>query len=84
VISSEKRIESLVQSAIEIARARAQAQLVDAEALAAAQEANDALTAHRLLKAGFLTDVSPLIAEARLRAGGARAAGVAAGSAGIV
>jgi L-rhamnose isomerase/sugar isomerase len=64
-------IESLMQSAIEIARARAQAQLVDAEALAAAQEANDALTAHRLLKAGFLTDVSPLIAEARLRAGGA-------------
>jgi len=64
-------IESLMQSAVEIARARAQAQLVDAEALAAAQEANDALTAHRLLKAGFLTDVSPLIAEARLRAGGA-------------
>ena len=60
-------IESLMQSAIEIARARAQAQLVDAEALAAAQEANDALTAHRLLKAGFLTDVSPLIAEARLQ-----------------
>ena len=64
-------IESLMQSAIEIARARAQAQLVDAAALAAAQEANDALTAHRLLKSGFLTDVSPLIAEARLRAGGA-------------
>ena len=74
-----------------------EAQLVDAEALAAAQEANDALMAHRLLKAGFLTDVSPLIAEARLRAGGAldplatyRAAAarerpaVAAGSAGIV
>ena len=64
-------IESLMQSAIEIARARAQAQLVDAEALAAAQEANDALTAHRLLKAGFLIDVAPLIAEARLRGGGA-------------
>jgi L-rhamnose isomerase/sugar isomerase len=60
-----------MQSAIEIARAHAQAQLVDAAALAAAQEANDALTAHRLLKSGFLTDVSPLIAEARLRAGGA-------------
>ncbi|HXT09894.1 MAG TPA: L-rhamnose catabolism isomerase [Roseiarcus sp.] len=64
-------IESLMQSAMEVARAYAQALLVDRAALAAAQEASDALAAHRLLKAGFLTDVSPILAEARRRQGGA-------------
>lgn len=64
-------IESLMASAIEIARARLQARLVDTGALAAAQDANDVLLAHSLLKKGFQTDVSPLLAEARLRAGGA-------------
>jgi L-rhamnose isomerase / sugar isomerase len=64
-------IESLMQSAIELQRAYAQALLVDRKALDAAQEENDALHAHRLLKAGFNTDVSPIMAEARLRAGGA-------------
>jgi L-rhamnose isomerase / sugar isomerase len=64
-------IESLMQSAIELQRAYAQALLVDRKALDAAQEENDALGAHRLLKAGFNTDVSPIMAEARLRAGGA-------------
>ena len=42
-----------------------------APALGEAQEASDALGAHRLLKAGFLTDVSPILAEARRRQGGA-------------
>ena len=64
-------IESLMQSAMEVVRAYAQALLVDRPALAAAQQACDALGAHRLLKAGFLTDVSPILAEARRRAGGA-------------
>jgi L-rhamnose isomerase / sugar isomerase len=64
-------IESLMQSATEVARAYAQALLVDRDALAAAQDASDALGAHRLLKAGFLTDVSPILAEARRRKGGA-------------
>ena len=64
-------IESLMQSAMEVARAYAQALLVDRTELRAAQEANDALGAHRLLKAGFLTDVSPILAEARRRSGGA-------------
>lgn len=64
-------IESLMQSAIEIARAYACALVIDRAALEAAQDANDALAAHRLLKAGFLTDVSPILAEARRRAGGA-------------
>lgn len=64
-------IESLMNSAVEIARAHAQATLVDRAALAAAREANDALGAHRILKAAFTADVSPILAEARRRAGGA-------------
>lgn len=64
-------IESLMQSAIELQRAYAQASLVDREALAAAQESNDALGAHLELKRAFTTDVSPILAMARLRSGGA-------------
>jgi L-rhamnose isomerase/sugar isomerase len=64
-------IESLMQSAIELQRAYAQALLVDRAALASAQEANDALGAHLELKRAFLTDVSPILATARLRSGGA-------------
>lgn len=64
-------IESLMQSAIELQRSYAQALLVDRTALEAAQDANDALLAHRTLKAGFVTDVSPILAEARRRSGGA-------------
>ena len=64
-------IESLMQSAMEIQRAYAQALIVDRKGLGEAQDANDALGAHRLLKAGFITDVSPILAEARRRAGGA-------------
>jgi L-rhamnose isomerase/sugar isomerase len=64
-------IESLMQSAIELQRAYAQALIVDRAALTAAQEANDALGAHLELKRAFLTDVSPILAMARLRSGGA-------------
>ena len=64
-------IESLMASAIELQRAHAQALLVDRAALSAAQEANDALGAHQILKAAFVADVSPILAEARRRAGGA-------------
>ena len=64
-------IESLMQSAIELQRAYAQALLVDRVALSAAQECNDALGAHLELKRAFTTDVSPLLAKVRQRAGGA-------------
>ncbi len=64
-------IESLMQSAIEVQRAYAQALLVDRATLAAAQDANDALGAHLILKQAFVTDVSPLLAMARMRKGGA-------------
>ena len=64
-------IESLMASAVEIARAYVQASLVDRKALAEAQVENDVLGAHRILKAAYLTDVSPILAEARMRQGGA-------------
>ncbi|MEM7694634.1 MAG: L-rhamnose catabolism isomerase [Pseudomonadota bacterium] len=64
-------IESLILSSTEIARALAQALLVDRDALTAAQEANDALLAHKTLKDAFITDVSPILAQARMQAGGA-------------
>jgi L-rhamnose isomerase/sugar isomerase len=64
-------IESLMVSASEIRRAYAQALLVDREALEAAQESNDALLATETLKRAFRTDVEPILAMARLQAGGA-------------
>ena len=64
-------IESLMQSAIELQRAYAQALIVDRDSLAAAQDANDALGAHLELKRAFTCDVAPILAMARLRAGGA-------------
>jgi L-rhamnose isomerase / sugar isomerase len=64
-------IESLMQSAIELQRAYTQALVVDRAALEVAQAANDALGAHLELKRAFTTDVSPLLAVARVRAGGA-------------
>ncbi|HUG62519.1 MAG TPA: L-rhamnose catabolism isomerase [Methylomirabilota bacterium] len=64
-------IESLIRSADEIRRAYAQALLVDRAALEGHQEANDAMAASETLKAGFRMDVDPILAEARLRAGGA-------------
>jgi L-rhamnose isomerase/sugar isomerase len=64
-------IESLMVSAMEVQRAYAQALLVDRSALFNAQEANDALAATTLLKRAFRTDVEPILAAARLEAGGA-------------
>ena len=64
-------IESLMVSAMEVQRAYAQALLIDREALAGHQEANDALLATGALKAAFRTDVEPILAMARAEAGGA-------------
>ena len=63
--------ESLMTSAIELVRAYVQAQLVDRTALAHYQERNDALMALQVLKDAFTCDVSPVLAMARNRAGGA-------------
>ena len=64
-------IESLSMSAIEVTRAYIQAQLVDRVALAEAQDNCDALLALATLKQAFITDVSPILAVARQRSGGA-------------
>ena len=58
-------------SATEVQRAYAQALLVDRDALDGYQDANDALMASQTLKAAFRTDVEPILAMARLKAGGA-------------
>ena len=64
-------VESLMTSAVEVVRAYVQAHMVDREALNAAQENCDALMALAALKQAFMTDVSPVLAVARERAGGA-------------
>lgn len=64
-------IESLMSSAAEVQRAFVQSALVDRAALDALQEQNDVLEAAQTLKRAFRTDVSPILAMARVRAGGA-------------
>lgn len=64
-------IEDLLQSVDAIKIAYAQALLVDRQALIAAQQNNDVAQAQEILQQAYRTDVRPLIAEARLRAGGA-------------
>lgn len=64
-------IESLMLSAVELQRAYVQAHLVDRAALEEAQDKGDAIGALTALKRAFTTDVTPIIATARARAGGA-------------
>jgi L-rhamnose isomerase/sugar isomerase len=64
-------LESLMVSAAELVRAYVQAHLVDRARLAEHQEGNDALLALQALKRAFQTDVEPILAMARHRAGGA-------------
>ena len=64
-------LEDLLQSVEAIQIAYAQALLVDANALEAARRSNDAVQAQEILQGVFRTDVRPIVAEARFRAGGA-------------
>ncbi len=64
-------IESLMASAIEIQRSFVQASLIDRKALGQAQDASDVMLGHRIVKQAFITDVSPILAEARRRKAGA-------------
>jgi L-rhamnose isomerase/sugar isomerase len=64
-------IESLLESAVALQRAYAQALMVDREALQSAQDANDALMANRTLQNGVRLDVESAIKMARKRMGGA-------------
>jgi L-rhamnose isomerase/sugar isomerase len=64
-------IESLIESAVSVARAYAQALLVDRAVLETLQQENDAFLAASTLRAAFRLDVDPILAVARLESGGA-------------
>lgn len=64
-------LEDLLQSVEAIKIAYAQALLVDTNALEGARAENDVVQAQEILQRVYRTDVRPLVAEARLRAGGA-------------
>ena len=64
-------LEDLLQSVEAIQIAYAQALLVDRKALVLAQDNNDVAAAQEILQDTFRTDVRSIVAEARLRTGGA-------------
>lgn len=64
-------LEDLLQSVEGIMMAYAQALSVDRKALEEAQAENDVVRCQEILQHAFRTDVRALVAEARLRAGGA-------------
>jgi L-rhamnose isomerase/sugar isomerase len=64
-------LEDLLQSVEAIKIAYAQALLIDRKGLVQAQQENDVVRAQEILQEAFRSDVRPLVAEARLRAGGA-------------
>jgi L-rhamnose isomerase/sugar isomerase len=64
-------LEDLLQSVEAIKIAYAQALLIDQKVLASARDNNDVVKAQEILQQAYRTDVRPLVAEARLRAGGA-------------
>ena len=64
-------IESLLSSAEAIAASFAKALIVDRAALHAAHEANDTMMGFQALRQAYRTDVTPLLAMARVEAGGA-------------
>jgi L-rhamnose isomerase/sugar isomerase len=64
-------LEDLLQSLEAIKLAYAKALLIDRKKLVEAQNNNDVAAAQEIIQHAFNTDVRPLLAEARLRAGGA-------------
>ena len=64
-------LEDLLQSVEAIMIAYAQALLVDKKKLVDAQNNNDVVSAQEILQHAFRTDVRTIVAEARLRSGGA-------------
>jgi len=64
-------LEDLLQSLEAIKIAYAKALLVDKKKLVEAQNNNDVVTAQEIIQQAFHTDVRALVAEARLREGGA-------------
>ena len=64
-------LEDLLQSVEAIMIAYAQSLIIDRKKLVEAQNKNDVVTAQEILQQAYRTDVRSLVAEARLRAGGA-------------
>jgi L-rhamnose isomerase / sugar isomerase len=64
-------IESMMSSADAIVTAYAKASLVDRAALHAAQNDNDTMLAFQALRGAYKVDVAPILAMARVEAGGA-------------
>jgi L-rhamnose isomerase/sugar isomerase len=64
-------LEDLLQSVEAILLGYAQALSVNQKALESAREQNEVAQAQEILQSAFRTDLRPLVAEARLRAGGA-------------
>ena len=64
-------LEDLLQSVEAIMLAYAQALTIDRKKLNAAQDSNDVVTAQEVLQNTFRTDLRSLVAEARMRSGGA-------------
>lgn len=64
-------IESLLSSAEAIGGAFAKALIVDRAALHAAQDAGDVMMGFQALRRAYSADVGPILAQARLEAGGA-------------
>lgn len=64
-------LEDLLQSVEAIMLSYTHALLVDRHQLTAAQESNDVVVAQEILQNTFRTDVRAIVAEARLRSGGA-------------
>ncbi|HEY5464985.1 MAG TPA: TIM barrel protein [Hanamia sp.] len=64
-------LEDLLQSVEAIMIAYAQSLIIDRKKLVEAQQNNDVVTAQEILQQAYRTDVRPIVAEARLRAGAA-------------
>jgi L-rhamnose isomerase/sugar isomerase len=65
----EPKIPAQIRSVMNVQEAVAKALLVDAAALAQAQQAGDVLGAHAVLMDAYDTDVRPLLAEMRAEQG---------------
>jgi L-rhamnose isomerase/sugar isomerase len=65
----EPKIPGQIRSVMNVQEATAKALLVDAEALAAAQQAGDVLGANAVLMDAYSSDVRPLLAELRAEQG---------------
>ncbi len=64
-------LEDLLQSVEAVLLAYAQSLIVDRKKLVAAQDNNDVAMTQEILQKAFRTDVRPIVAEARLKSGGA-------------